>query len=63
LELGGRVPEQRKIVTVVHATNLFAAVSLAIDFKNGADKQFCGSSSIANRTASAAKANRLYTSR
>ena len=39
-KVSGRAPEQRKIVTVVHATNLFAAVSLAINFKNGADKQF-----------------------
>jgi hypothetical protein len=40
LELGGRAPEKGKIVAVVQAMNLLAAVSLAVDFKNGADKQF-----------------------
>jgi hypothetical protein len=40
LELGGRAPEKGKIVAVVQPMNLFAAVSLAVDFKNGADKQF-----------------------
>jgi len=40
LALGSRAPEQGKIASVVQATNLFAAVSLSVDFKNGADKEF-----------------------
>jgi hypothetical protein len=40
LELGGPAPEHGKIVGVVQATNLFAAVSLTLDFKNGAEEQF-----------------------
>ena len=34
------MPEQGKIGAVVQATNVFAAVSFAVDFKNGAIEQF-----------------------
>lgn len=56
LALGSRAPEQRKIASLVQATNLSAAVSLPVDLENSADKEFlrklfnCESNSVRRRS-------------
>jgi hypothetical protein len=39
-ELGGRLRDQGKIDAVVQAADIFTAVPLPVDFKNGAEEEF-----------------------